>query len=97
MSLLDQSHAMNSDAHAAYVAKASRWVLIVTGVCTLPALVLLGFGMVEYQKPPNYTLDPDPELVVTIPLFLVLASAVVSFVAAFLVAVVYYVFAREKS
>ena len=87
---------MNPDAHASYVAKAGRWVLIATGICTLPSLVLLGFGIVEYQKPPNYALDPDPELVVTVPLLLVLASAVVSFVVATFVAIAGCFFAGEK-
>ncbi len=79
-----------------YAAKAIRWILIATVVGTLPALVFLGFGIVDYRKPPNYAMDPDPELSVTIPLVLVIVSAVVTSAAASLVAVVYYLFVRQR-
>ena len=78
-----------------FPAKATCWVLVATVIGTLPALVFLGCGIVEYQKPPNYALDPDPELIITIPLLLVLLSAVVAFTVASLVALGCWFFGRR--
>ena len=73
-----------------------RPVLIVTGLCTLPSLVLLGFGIASSFGPPEpHVLDEGGEII--FPSILVILSACVSFVVSFAVAGILYCFKRSRA
>src|SRR6266498_2157367 len=73
-----------------FAKKAIRPVLIGTVIGTTPALILLAFGMFSSPDPR----DPDPDLVVFIPLYLSFFSAIASFALASIIALVWYFIRR---
>ena len=73
----------------ARLSKSNRIVIVVTAIATFPSLILLGLGFLDWLKPPDYSVNPDHELNILLPLWLVFLSALSVFFLASLAAAVY--------